>query len=55
MEKNKWNHAKLSRTEELEGKTGVLLGLDMPSVGGGAEARVRSPHQGNCLSQKRNI
>ena len=54
-EKNIWNHVKLSRTKELEGKTWVLLGLDMPSVGGGTEAGVRSPHQGNCLSQKRNI
>ena len=55
VEKNTWSHAKLSRTKELEGKTGVLLGLDMPSVGGGTEAGVQSPHQGNCLSQRRNI
>ena len=35
--------------KELGGKTGVLVGLDLPSVGGGTEARVGSPHQGNCL------
>ena len=48
-------HAKLSRMKELGGKTGVLVGLDLPSAGGGTEAGVRSPHQGNCLSQRRNI
>ena len=32
------NHAKLSRTEELGGKTGVSVGVDLPSVGGGTEA-----------------
>ena len=31
--------------KELGGKTGVLLGLDL-------QAGVRSPHQGNCLSQR---
>ena len=40
MEKNIENHAKLSRTKELVGKTGVLVGLDLPSVGGGTEAGV---------------
>ena len=55
VEKNIQNHAKLSRMKELGGKTGVLVGLDLPSVGGGTEAGVRSPHQGNCLSQRRNI
>ena len=34
--------------KELGGKTGVLLGLDL-------QAGVRFPHQGNCLSQRRNI
>ena len=48
-------HVKLGRTKELGGKTGVLAGLDLPSVGGGTEAGVPSPHQGNCLSQRRNI
>ena len=55
MEKNIQNHAKLSRTKELGGKTGVLVRLDLPSAGGGTEAGVRSPHRGNCLSQRRNI
>ena len=41
--------------KELGGKTGVLLGLDLPSAGGATEAGVRSPHQGNCLSQRRNF
>ena len=27
----------------------MLLGLDLLSVGGRTEARIRSPHQGNCL------
>ena len=38
--------------KELGGKTGVLLGLDLPSAGGGTEADVRSPHWGNFLSQR---
>ena len=29
------NHAKLGRTKELGGKTGVLVGLDLSSAGGG--------------------
>ena len=29
----------------------MLAGLDLPSVGEGTEAVVRSPHWGNCLSQ----
>ena len=41
--------------KELGGKTGVLVGLDLPSVGGGTEAGVQSPQRGNCLSQRRNI
>ena len=40
MGKNIYNHAKLSRTKELEGKTGALVGLDLPSVGEGTEAGV---------------
>ena len=35
-----WNHAKLSSIKELGGKTGVLVGVDLPSVGGGTEAGV---------------
>ena len=41
--------------KELGGKTGVLVRLDLPSVGGGTEAGVQSTHWGNCLSQRRNI
>ena len=55
MENNIENQAKLGRMKELGGKTGVLVGLDLPLAGGGTEAGVRSPHQGNCLSQRRNI
>ena len=55
VEKNTQNHAKLSRMKELRGETGVLVGLDPPSVGGGTEAGVRSRQRGNCLSQRRNI
>ena len=55
MENNIQNPAKLGRMEELGGKAGLLMGLDLPSVGGGTEARVQSPHQGNCLSQRRSI
>ena len=40
--------------KELGRKTGVLVGLDLPWVGGGTEAEAWSPHQGNCLSQRRN-
>ena len=32
--------AKVSRMKELRGKTGVLVGLDLPSAGGGTEAGV---------------
>ena len=55
VEKNIWNHAKLSRTKEPGGKTGVLVGLDLPLDRGGTEAGVQSPHRGNCLNQRRNI
>ena len=48
MEKSIQNHAKLGGTKELGEKTGVLVGLDLPLVGGGTEAGVRSPHWGNC-------
>ena len=46
---------KLSRTKELGGKMGVLVGLDLPSVGGETEAEVQRPQWGHCLSQRRNI
>ena len=37
--------------KELGRKTGVLVGMDLPSVGGGTEAGVQSRQWGNCLSQ----
>ena len=40
LEKNIKNHTKLGRTKKLGGKTGVLLGLDLPSGDGGTEAVV---------------
>ena len=46
---------KLSRTKELGGKMGVVVGLDLPSAGGETEAEVQSPEWGHCLSQRRNI
>ena len=46
---------KTQQDKELGGKAGVLVGLDLPSVGGGTEAGAQSPHQGDCLSQRRNI
>ena len=41
--------------KELGGRTGVLVGLDLPLVGGGTEAGGRSPHWGNCLGQRRKV
>ena len=55
VEENIQNHAKLGRRKELRGKTGILVGLDLPLVGGGTEAGVSSSQRGNCLSQRRNI
>ena len=40
VEKNIQIHAKLGRMKELMGKTGVLVGLALPLVGGGTEAGV---------------
>ena len=55
MEKNIQTHAKPGRMKGLGGKTGVLVGLDLPLAGGGTEAGVQSPCWGNCLSQGINI
>ena len=41
--------------KELGGKTGGSVVLDLPSVGGGTEARVQALHQDNCLESERNI
>ena len=49
------NHTELGRTKELGGKTGVSVGLDLPSVDGGTKAGVQTSYKGSCLSQRRNI
>ena len=46
---------KTRQDEGSSGETGVLVGLRLPSAGGGTEAGVQSPHQGNYLRQPRNI
>jgi len=46
---------KLDRMKELGAKTGVLIRLDLPLVGGGTEAGVQFPHRGNCQSQRTNV
>ena len=51
MEENIQNHVKPGRMKELGVKTGVLVGLDLPSVDGGTEAGV---DRANCLSQRKN-
>ena len=33
----------------------MLVGLDLPSAGGGTEAGVRAPHWGNCLNQRKHL
>ena len=33
----------------------MLVGLDLPSAGGGTEAAIQSPHPGSCLSQRRTF
>ena len=40
MENNAESHTKLGRTKELKGKTGVLLGPDLPWADGETEAGV---------------
>ena len=55
VEKNIQSHAKPHRMKELGGKTRVLLGLDLPSLGGKTDAAVLSRQRGNCLSQRKNI
>ena len=39
------NHTKLGRMKELGGKTGVLVGLDLPPVDEGTEVGIRSSGQ----------
>ena len=43
MEKNISNHPKLSRTKQLAGETGVLVGLDL-SLAGGEVKQGSDPH-----------
>ena len=40
MENNIENQAKLGRMKELGGKTGVLVGMDLPSASGATETGV---------------
>ena len=46
MEKSIQSHAKLGRMKEPGGKAGVLVGLDLPSVGGeikqGSDPHIRA-------------
>ena len=46
---------KLGRMKGLGGERGMLVGLDLPLVGGGTEAGFRCPRWGNCLSQRGNF
>ena len=55
LEKNTQHQAKLGKMKEPGGKTGVLVRLDLPLVGGGTEAGVQFPLWGNCLGHRRNI
>ena len=43
------------RKNRSRGKTGVLVGLDLPSAGEGTETGVRFPWQSNCLGQRQDI
>ena len=45
VENNIYNHEKLSRMKELGGKTGVLVRLYLPWMGGGTESG-SNPHSG---------
>ena len=54
MENNIYNSTKLGRTEELEGKTGVLVGLDLCSAGRRTEAWGPIPTSGQ-RSQRRKV
>ena len=56
VEKNIQNYGKLSRTKELGGKTGVLVGLDRPLAGGGTEASHPIPRAGQLSeSEKKHL
>ena len=50
--KRMYRPTKTQEDEGAGGKTGVLAGLDLPSVGGGTEAGVPSPQRGNCLESE---
>ena len=39
--------------KELWGKSGVLVGLDQPSMGGGTEAGDQSPQQDSCGKKRK--
>ena len=50
-----WVTISFSKDEGTKGKNRSVSRTVMPSVGGGTEAGVRSPHLGNCLNQRRNV
>ena len=54
VEKNIQSQANLGGTKELERKTGVLVGPELPWAGGGTEGGGPVPTWGNCLSQSSN-
>ena len=41
---DQWKRMHRTLQDSVGGKTGVLVGLDHPSAGGGTEAGIRSPH-----------
>ena len=41
--------------QKNQGKKQELVELDLPTAGGGTEAGVQLPHQGNCLGQRKII
>ena len=45
MEKNVYNHTEVGRMKELGGKTGVLVGLDLPLLVGELK-QGSDPHMG---------
>ena len=49
QKKNIQNQTKLCRTKELGGKTRVLVGVDLSSLGGGTEAQGSDCHIGTIV------
>ena len=55
QKKNIQNQTKLCRTKELVGETGVLVGVDLSSLGGGTEAQESDCHIGTIVWVRGNI